>query len=143
MGLPLEACMSAPQIRGLIGSPMPTHLVNMDALIQREDFAAPADAPVAKTRLAAELKLTELQEKQVYYLILRKPDFQRETANWSPNQICTFVKSLLDGKPIPSVIRWRSPLTGNVFVIDGAHRLSALIAWVQNDYGDKKRSLEY
>jgi hypothetical protein len=28
-------------------------------------------------------------------------------------------------------------------VIDGAHRLSALIAWVQNDYGDGKTSREF
>ena len=98
---------------------MPTHLVNLDALIQREDFAAPSDSPAAKARLAAELKLSELQEQQVYYLILRKPDFQRETANWGPKQICTFLKSFLDEKLIPSVIMWRSPFTGNVFVIDG------------------------
>lgn len=31
---------------------------------------------------------------------------------------------------------WRSPNTGNLFVIDGAHRLSALIAWIHDDYGD-------
>ena len=31
---------------------------------------------------------------------------------------------------------WRSPKTGNLFVIDGAHRLSALIGWIHDDYGD-------
>ncbi|WP_404943422.1 hypothetical protein [Rhizobium ruizarguesonis] len=35
---------------------------------------------------------------------------------------------------IPAVILWRAGT--NVFVIDGAHRLSALIAWVHSDYGD-------
>jgi hypothetical protein len=35
---------------------------------------------------------------------------------------------------IPSIILWRS--TNFVFVIDGAHRLSALCAWIQDDYGD-------
>src|SRR5271166_2433846 len=35
---------------------------------------------------------------------------------------------------VPAVILWRSP-TNHFFVIDGAHRLSSLIAWVNNDYG--------
>ena len=35
----------------------------------------------------------------------------------------------------------RSPKSGNIFVIDGAHRLSAFIAWVHDDYGDKKISI--
>src|SRR5262249_47678561 len=41
----------------------------------------------------------------------------------------------LDGHLIPSIIMWRSA-GGTNFVIDGAHRLSALMAWVHNDYGD-------
>ena len=36
---------------------------------------------------------------------------------------------------IPAIILWRSP-SNDLFVIDGAHRLSSLIAWVNNDYGD-------
>jgi hypothetical protein len=47
-----------------------------------------------------------------------------------------FVRSFVDGALIPSIIMWHSPLSGKVFVIDGAHRLSALMAWVNNDYGD-------
>ena len=35
---------------------------------------------------------------------------------------------------IPAVILWRAGQ--NVFVIDGGHRLSALIAWVHDHYGD-------
>jgi hypothetical protein len=31
---------------------------------------------------------------------------------------------------------WRSPTTGYHFIIDGAHRISSLIAWVYDDYGD-------
>ena len=33
--------------------------------------------------------------------------------------------------------------TGNLFIIDGAHRLSALIAWVKDDYGDRSTSLTF
>ena len=35
---------------------------------------------------------------------------------------------------IPAVILWQSG--GFTFVIDGSHRLSALAAWVNDDYGD-------
>ena len=31
---------------------------------------------------------------------------------------------------------WESKLNGKLFVIDGAHRLSALMAWVNDDYGN-------
>jgi hypothetical protein len=54
-----------------------------------------------------------------------------------------FVQSLADGDTIPSVILWRSPNTGNVFVIDGAHRLSAVLGWIKDDYGDKEQSQKF
>ncbi|WIJ27166.1 hypothetical protein [Devosia sp. RR2S18] len=49
----------------------------------------------------------------------------------------TFVRRDL----IPAVILWRAGQS--VFVIDGAHRLSALIAWVHDDYGDGMVSRTY
>lgn len=72
---------------------------------------------------------------------LRKPDFQRETSNWTPQKIVDLVAAFLDGDLIPAIILWRSGQY--VFVIDGAHRMSALLAWVYDDYGDKSRSLNY
>lgn len=45
-----------------------------------------------------------------------------------------FVKTFIEGDLIPAIILWRSQ--GNTFIIDGAHRLSVLIAWVNDDYGD-------
>lgn len=36
---------------------------------------------------------------------------------------------------VPAIILWRSP-SNDLFVIDGAHRLSSIIAWVNDDYGD-------
>ena len=73
--------------------------------------------------------------------MLRKPDFQRETNHWSPNQVTSFVQSFVDGELIPSLILWRSAL--HVFVIDGGHRLSALRAWINDDYGDGVISISY
>jgi hypothetical protein len=55
------------------------------------------------------------------------------TNHWSPDQVVKLLKSFADGNVIPSIILWRS--TNFIFVIDGAHRLSALCAWISDDYG--------
>ena len=122
---------------------MPTHLVNLDALIPREDFEVQSDAQPLPSQLASTIKVSELEASSVTYHILRKPDFQRETANWESDKVAEFIQSYLEGDLIPSIILWRSPISGNLFVIDGAHRLSTLIAWVHDDYGDKKISIPF
>lgn len=115
------------------GDTMPTHRVNLEALIQREDFETTGDvADTTPTRFKAE----ELSADRSYFKGLRKPDFQRETHNWTPEMIVDFVRSFVDGDLIPALILWNSKKTGKVFVIDGCHRVSALIAYVNDDYGD-------
>jgi len=118
---------------------MPTSLVNLDALIPREDFEVADEVTGFQT--ATTLKISDLDKSAFLYSALRKPDFQRETANWSPQIVCDFVSTFLNGDLIPAVILWQSK--SNVFVIDGGHRLSALIAWVHDDYGDGKISGEF
>jgi hypothetical protein len=121
--------------------PITTHLVNLDALIRREDFEAREGEQPQNRRLADQLKVEDLE--RTYVNLLRKPDFQRETASWSPETVADFIRSFLDGDLIPAVIMWWSNLNGTVFVIDGAHRISALMAWVLDDYGDGKFSQEF
>lgn len=107
--------------------------VNLDALIPREDFEI--DTNGNAQNLADRLKVSELVKGQgFFYSSLRKPDFQRETSGWDSEKIVSFIKSFIDGDLIPSIILWQAGQY--TFVIDGAHRLSALIAWVNNDYGD-------
>ncbi|WP_082106471.1 GmrSD restriction endonuclease domain-containing protein [Micromonospora haikouensis] len=123
---------------------MAKHLVNLDALIRREDFriVAPGGAS-GPSSLTNTMKVTELSIESLTYHVLRKPDFQRETSNWTPEKVAELVESFLEGDLIPSIILWRSPESGNIFVIDGAHRLSALAAWVNDDYGDKDISVKF
>ncbi len=120
---------------------MSTHQVNLDALIPREDFETKTEGTFHGRRLANELKVEDLE--RAYKELLRKPDFQRETANWSPEKIVDFIRSFLDGDLIPATIMWWSSDSGTVFVIDGAHRLSALKGWVHDDYGDRAISLPF
>ncbi len=69
------------------------------------------------------------------YAILRKPDFQRSTSSWTPEKVRDMVIAYIEGETVPGVIVWRSPQS-DLFVIDGAHRLSSIIAWINDDYGD-------
>lgn len=122
---------------------MPKRLVNLDALIPREDFEKQDDPGQPSTNLAIQVKAADLEATNLTYQALRKPDFQRETASWEPEKVAGFVESFLKGDLIPSIILWRSTRSGNIFVIDGAHRLSALIAWIHDDYGDRWLSKEF
>ncbi|MEU2661407.1 DUF262 domain-containing protein [Micromonospora sp. NPDC007220] len=96
-----------------------------------------------QSKLGQTMRITDLGVDGLIYHVLRKPDFQRETANWTPQKVADLVKSFLDGDLIPALILWRSPKSGNIFIIDGAHRLSALTAWVHDDYGDSHTSMRF
>jgi hypothetical protein len=117
--------------------PTTTNIVNLDALITRADLAMPGEAAEDITSLP----ITGLSPKGFLYPALRKPDFQRETANWTPEQVSDLINTFVGRDLIPAVILWRAGQ--HVFVIDGAHRLSALIAWVHNDYGDGEISRKF
>jgi hypothetical protein len=117
--------------------------VNLDALIHRADFYVPdsnsgSGGEGGKPTATA----TDLTKGEMFYSTLRKPDFQRETTAWSPQAICDLVKAFVDGELIPSIICWQSAARLS-FVIDGAHRLSAIMAWLQDDYGDRDQSVAF
>lgn len=67
---------------------------------------------------------------------IRKPDFQRETSAWSAIQCVEFLESVIRGRIIPSLILWQSEENGSIYVLDGAHRLSVIRAWMVDDWGD-------
>ncbi|WP_435626770.1 GmrSD restriction endonuclease domain-containing protein [Candidatus Ferrigenium straubiae] len=111
-----------------------TSLVNLDAMIKREDFAATSEDNSSSFENVNTLSLREFTEGGLIGPNLRKPDFQRETNHWKPEQVCSLLECFVNGDLIPSVILWQSPTC--LFVIDGGHRLSVLRAWIEDDYGD-------
>lgn len=113
--------------------------VNLDALIRREDFEVQSDA--SQTQHVQTISIRDLESTAFFFATLRKPDFQRETSDWEASKICDFIGSFLEGDLIPAIILWNSGSAN--FVVDGSHRLSALIAWVNDDYGDKKLSRDF
>lgn len=124
------------------GKLMPTSLVNLDALIHREEFSVITTVPNTLPTSPTSILISELEPERMWHTLLRKPDFQRETANWDVRRVAELIESFAKGDLIPAIILWKAN-NGNVFVIDGSHRLSALIAWVRDDYGDKQMSLEF
>lgn len=110
--------------------------VNLDAMIPREDFSIIEDAS-SSTDSFDRIGIRDLVGKQsLVRNHFRKPDFQRETNHWSPKQVCSLIESFIDGDLIPSIILWQSQSSPRIFVIDGGHRISALCAWVDDDYGN-------
>ncbi|BFI96364.1 MAG: hypothetical protein RSP_18740 [Rhodanobacter sp.] len=114
--------------------------VNLDALIVREDFEASDVRDYGKKKDTASIE--DMKSDSFFFSNLRKPDFQRETNEWDSQKIASLVKSFIDGDLIPSIILWRNS-AGYLFVIDGSHRLSALAAWINNDYGDGEQSKKF
>jgi hypothetical protein len=119
---------------------MPQRVV-LDAMIPRADFGIADDSSNLQGELIRDFPMSYLDAKSPVLKLLRKPDFQRETNHWSPEQLVTLVESFLDGEVIPSLILWKSPMY--IFVIDGGHRLSALRAWMEDDYGDGAISMQF
>lgn len=113
--------------------------VTLDAMIPREDFAV--EGETFALDLFSAFPVDYLYRDSPILKLLRKPDFQRETNYWSPDQMATFVASFVDNEVIPSLILWKSQ--SYIFVIDGAHRLSALRAWIEDDYGDRTISTSF
>ncbi|KAA3654402.1 MAG: DUF262 domain-containing protein [Proteobacteria bacterium] len=110
-----------------------SNLVNLDAMIKRADFAT-SDGDVSSFETFNNLPARDLESGAPIVSLLRKPDFQRETSHWSPEQVVSLLESYISGDLIPSVILWKSPTY--LFVIDGGHRLSVIRAWLEDDYGD-------
>ncbi len=118
-------------------------LVNLDALIKRADFAfsETQDSYQESTDNFEKITISNLTDDALLIPNLRKPDFQRETNHWNPEQIVSLLESFTNGDLVPSVILWKSP--SYIFVIDGGHRLSALRAWISDDYGDGSISHQF
>jgi len=110
-----------------------SNLVNLDAMIKREDFAT-TDAESSSFENVSTISLRDFTKGGLIGPSLRKPDFQRETNHWAPEQVVSLLECFVNGDLIPSVILWQSPTY--LFVIDGGHRLSVLKAWIDDDYGD-------
>lgn len=108
--------------------------VFLDAIIPREDFEVKEESKSRGSNINT-IAARDLEKDSFFFHSLRKPDFQRETNEWDPERVVSLIESFLEGDLIPAVILWKNGASFT-FVIDGAHRLSALAAWINDDFGD-------
>jgi len=113
----------------------------LDALIPRDDFEV-NDKEAGTTGNITNIGVRDFERNSFFFKALRKPDFQRETNKWGTKQIVSLIDSFVSGDLIPAIILWKNPAS-YIFVIDGVHRLSALTAWINDDYGDGEISKKF
>ena len=58
-------------------------------------------------------------------------------------KICDLIESLWMATLIPAIILWKNLSRVDIIVIDGAHRLSAILAYINDDYGIEKYPKRY
>lgn len=107
---------------------------NLEHLIPRSNVENNYNGIVSQSDRRSSFNLTELEKGQFFYEQLRKPIFQRDTNQWTVERLEKLIVTFLDDGLIPAIILWED-LDGSIYVIDGAHRISSLIAWVNSDYG--------
>jgi hypothetical protein len=116
--------------------------VNLDALIKREDLFKAVGQLTDTLPDTKYLRIdADLRPTSHFFKSLRKADFQRVTSEWKPERVAGLIKSFINEDIIPACILWF--WEGYSYIIDGGHRLSALVAWVNNDYGDGEISKIY
>ena len=108
---------------------------NLEHLIPRSDIENnDGNIALSQSDRRSSFNLTDLEKDQFFYEQLRKPIFQRDTNQWTVERLEQLILTFLDDGLIPAIILWED-LDGSIYVIDGAHRISSLIAWVNSDYG--------
>ncbi|MGM7637394.1 GmrSD restriction endonuclease domain-containing protein, partial [Bacillus sp. Hm123] len=110
---------------------------NLEHLIPRSNIDD-SDNPYISSQSdrRSSFNLTDLEKGQFFYQQLKKPIFQRDTNQWTVERVEKLINTFLDDGLIPAIILWEDT-EGNIYIIDGAHRISSLIAWVNSDYGKK------
>jgi len=86
-----------------------TRLVNLDAMIPRADFALENGMETTSSDRFHSISVKDFKSDGLLRPILRKPDFQRETNHWSPEQVVSLLQCFVNNDLIPSVIVWKSP----------------------------------
>ncbi len=111
--------------------------VYLDHLIPREPllYKSITEAGDNQPTPFPSLRLYALNNDPDLVWQLRKPDFQRTTQAWSPTVCADLLESIVNEQVVPSVILWMSP-DNFIYVLDGGHRISVLLAWLKDDWGE-------
>lgn len=114
------------------------HHIKRDSLLYKRSMPSQTQINPDYERRLSISRLVDEKERR----LLRKPDFQRSTSAWTPIECVDLLDSVLNEKVVPSVIMWLSPQNLQ-YVLDGGHRISVLIAWILDDWGDRMPAEAY
>lgn len=132
------AIVSMDSKKGLCGIMAEELKVYLDHHISRDDFLykhSHEKVPRDVSQYSSVLRLKDLYGEKSMNNVLCKPDFQRVTWAWTPRECVSLLDSVVNEQIIPSIIMWLSP-EGRWYVLDGGHRISAVLAWLEDDWGD-------
>lgn len=118
------------------------HHIRRDDLLYRRTLSA-VDSSEGEVAYSPHIRIRDLFGDQSIEHDLRKPDFQRATWAWTADDCVDLLQSVLNEQVVPSVIMWLSPNENLQYVLDGGHRISVLLAWIRDDWGDKLPSDQY
>ena len=105
-------------------------------IIQRK-VMLPEEMSPSMQRDNFEVALTDF-EKHPIIKCLFKADNQRSTEYWSVQEIANFIEDCTEDQNINLCILYWKDIHGNIYIIDGAHRLSSIYAWVKRYFADEQ-----
>ena len=121
--------------------------VHLDHLIPREDifYTHPKTGRGSERNVKKDevIRYIDIQDGRALFSKLRKPDFQRQTNAWTPEKCVDFLDSILRGWLIPHIILWKKPGSETRYILDGAHRVSVVKAWMEDDWGDSAKAKKH
>lgn len=105
-------------------------------IIQRK-VMLPEEMSPSMQRDTFEVALTDF-EKHPIIKCLFKADNQRSTESWSVQEIANFIEDCTEDQNINLCILYWKDIHGNIYIIDGAHRLSCIYAWINRYFADEQ-----
>src|SRR5689334_16328017 len=121
------------------------HLIHRESLrYQQRRYAKASDTTDRNDRLSL-ISLAPSDKPDTDFLVgqLRKPDFQRATLSWTANDCVLLLESFVKRLVVPGIVIWSSPYSSYHYILDGAHRVSVVMAWLRDDWGDKVPAFEW
>ncbi|BBQ50849.1 TPA: hypothetical protein PVK60_003751 [Acinetobacter baumannii] len=105
-------------------------------IIQRK-VMLPEEMSPSMQRDNFEVTLTDF-EKHPIIKCLFKADNQRSTECWSVQEIANFIEDCTEDQNINLCILYWKDIHSNIYIIDGAHRLSCIYAWINRYFADEQ-----
>ncbi|HDR6266614.1 DUF262 domain-containing protein [Bacillus cereus group sp. Bce039] len=116
--------------------------VNLDFLIEKEEVGIEDRSSIKINEKNNDLiSLNNLLSGSAFLSSIRKPIYQRKIS-WGMSTIMKYLEGVIEGDTVV-IVNVLKLNDDKVLIIDGAHRLSTLIGWVNDDYGDGTLSIEY